>query len=299
MDRRAWLTGAAAFGATTVALTAPQRVAADDLDNGRFRGDVMALLARERPQWKVAALPADPFGVSVDTGQIYLGNLWRTVSSLTGKERDTAILTFFDTTRSLIGKGNNESFATVSPALRARIVHADFGNPVLTAKDALVLRPLSKNARIAYVIDSEQAVRYVTASYLKDWATDVDTIHALAIANLDAAVRDTVFEVRQAEDEARRFTALALNDSYAAARLLSPGFMARVREQLGPKVFVGVPNRDFWVAWGPAFARRSNFAAKVAEDAGRQAYALTGELFVSTAAGVRPATGAELADHGR
>lgn len=90
------------------------------------------------------------------------------------------------------------------------------------------------------------------------------------------------------------------HDGYDAVRLLLPNFMARLRTTLEVlRVFAGIPNRDFLVAWTPDFAARKGFALKLREDVLVRNHPLTDALFTSSDAGVALATPEEMRDHAR
>ncbi len=63
--------------------------------------------------------------------------------------------------------------------------------------------------------------------------------------------------------------------------------------KLGDFVYAGIPNRDFLVLWSQDFAAHAGFVAQIKRDSQNRPYPLTDEIFVITAAGVRPATSAE------
>lgn len=292
-----------ALGVASTSLFAFARPAsaADALSNGQFRKEVMALLERKRPQWKLRLEP-DPTEFMTGEKRANLGNLYKTLDGLTGKAREDRILEFFDATAA-IGQDDpaEKDFKIAQPRLRARLVHVDYETQVnrAGADVKLLVRPMSKDLRVAYVIDSDKAVQYVMAKHLAAWSADAEAVHVAGVANLDALSRDLPIKVQGAASGPGRYAMVSITDSYAAARVLAPNFMQRMRDALGPTLIVGVPNRDFLIAWTPDFDKRHGFAAQVAKDAERQAYALSDELFVSSAAGLRVTTRQELADHGR
>jgi len=76
--------------------------------------------------------------------------------------------------------------------------------------------------------------------------------------------------------------------------------MTRLRATLeAPRVFAGIPSRDFPVAWTPDFAGRKGFALKLREDVLIRNHPLTDLLFTSSEAGVTMATPEEMRDHAR
>jgi hypothetical protein len=294
--RRSILTGVASLGVCGVMSPAH---AADTLSNGQFRQEVMTLLEKKRPQWRLRLEP-DPTELMIGEKRAYLGNLYKTLDSVTGTARDVRILEFFDATAMLDKDDPAETdFKIAQPRLRARLVHVDYEMQVKGTGLTLLVRPFSKVTRVAYVIDGDKAVQYVMAKHLAAWSTDTNSVHAAGIANLEVLSQDLPINVQSARGGPGRYAMISIADSYAAARLLAPNFMQRLRDALGPTIIVGVPNRDFLIAWTPDYSKRQEFAAQVGKDSKTQAYALTDELFVSSAAGLRVATPQEHADHGR
>jgi hypothetical protein len=58
-------------------------------------------------------------------------------------------------------------------------------------------------------------------------------------------------------------------------------------------LYVGIPNRDFLIAWSSDFSGFAAFVAQIGKDARQQAYPVSGALFVVSRDGVRSATAAE------
>lgn len=282
-----------------IATLAGPTSAADDLENGAFRQEVLALLSRRRPQWKFE--PAGKSDTIVSgSKRLYLGNLFDLVQGRRDEDRESHILEFADAVVTVASEtSQSKTFEEIRSQLRVRIVPASYETNATPENIGLVLQPLSIAARLACAIDGRSAIEFVTTRHLRAWSMAANPVLATAIGNLDDASQDVEIKVRPERGGPGRFATVNVADSYAAARLLAPRFMTRVREQLGPKVFVGVPNRDFLVAWSTDFSKKSDFAAQVTKDAASKPYPLTDELFVSSAQELRVATAAERSDHGR
>ena len=294
--RRAILTGAVALGVSAFVKRAR---AENDLDNYKFAQEVLDLLHKLRPDYTFE-LGSKPATLVKGGQELYLGNLYDLVNGRSGQDRENRILDFVDAVvTSVNAPSRTQAFDEVRGLLRARIVPEIYETQTLGGDVRMVVRPLSKTTRIAYAIDGEKTVQFVTTQNLSNWTVTADSVHDLAIANLDGLAHDTEIAVKTLNGGAGHYATVNIADSYAAARLLSPVFMRRLREGLGGNIFAGVPNRDFLVAWSADFARKQEFAAQVAKDAATEAYALTDEIFVSSDQGLRLATPKELADHGR
>ncbi len=272
-------------------------VAADPLASGEFRGEVVELLRRERPNWRLE-LPDSSLALLVNGHQIYLANLYQAAIGATGPRREAGILAFFDEMESGFDEARPETFDAARTRLRARIVNANAAANGVNDKLTLLSRPFSLKARIAYVIDSPHTMAYVSKGDPDKWKVTADVIHAAAIENLDAISRDVPIEPRAPQAGSGLFVAMGGPDGYVAARLLAPKFMARLGEELGAEYFVGAPSRDRFLAWSVDCSIKAPLAARLAEYA-TFPYPLTDEIFVWSDDGVRLANPAELAEHGR
>lgn len=285
--------GGAALALSTIRTFA----AADDLADGRFRDEVVELLHRLHPDWPVE-MTESPVALRIRQTDVYLVNLHRSVAGVSGEARKAKILSFVDA-MAAGDDSNDKTFEAVRDRLRARIVNAAMAANSAEEKIRILSRPFSAKARIAYVIDNPHTMAYVASGKLEKWSVGADAVHAASIANLDAISRAVPIDARTPPSGAGYFAVLQNLDDYAAARLLAPKFMERMGEALGPEYFVAVPVRGALAAWSVDCSARVQIAAHVRELAETQSYAITDELFVWSSDGVRLASAAELADHGR
>jgi uncharacterized protein YtpQ (UPF0354 family) len=111
--------------------------------------------------------------------------------------------------------------------------------------------PFSKEVCSAVVIDAPHGYAYVTKQNAASWdQTTVDLIE-IARENLSAAVKETKVMQIPAPGGAGLMV-VQESDGYAAARVLLPQFREFLIQNLAPRegfVWVGVPNRDFLIAW--------------------------------------------------
>lgn len=274
-------------------------ISANDIVDRRFRDDVAALLTLKRPQWTLE-LPENFTEIRIDETRFFLGNVYRTVQEFAEAERELYILHFFD--QLMVSQSSvktDPEFALARPRLRVRVVPIDYHATEKTLSSPLLVRPFSSMVSIGYVLDADQVVRFVLEQHLGDWSADAATVHNVAVNNLDLISREIEIHAQIGASGHAQSVVLELGDSYDAARILAPEFMTRLRAALAAKIFVAIPNRDVLVAWAPDFSDRRRFAAIAKESLVNEPYPLSDELFVSTAEGIRLATAAELADHGR
>lgn len=278
-------------------------VSADELQDGTFRAQVEVEARKLKPDLPIAH-PTDPAFLRVGSVELYLDNIYREVHGLQGSERQHAIAdilaNLFRANDERKKQSSTLTFEQAKPRLRLQIAPSDYvDNIAVKLKKKLVHRPLSPYIIVAYAIDAPDSLSYVTEDQLEMWKIDVDTLHALARANLDAAAADTLIAPKTSSSGPGNYVTVSSPDGYAAAHALSPAFMARLHAALGSNIVVAVPNRDFLVAWSRDFTNRAEFARLVARDYGQRPHPLSPELFVATEAGLRSATAAENADHDR
>jgi hypothetical protein len=274
-------------------------LAADELASGQFRDEAAALLRRERPNWQLE-LPADPTVLKIDRELVYLNNLYQTVGGYPQPQRDAGILRFFDAMMAGFGESDVKTFEAARARLRARLVNAAAAGVYSDDdKRALLTRPFSLKARIAYVIDNPQTMAFVSKGRLDLWGVTAEALHATAIENLEAISREVAIEPHAPDSGLGLFVILKGPSDYEAARVLAPKFMERMSEELGPEHFVAAPCRDLLVAWSVDCSIKPQLAAQVTKYATLDAHRLTDELFVWSANGLRGLSPAELAEHGR
>lgn len=270
---------------------------ADDLQDGRFREEVVALLARRHPEWTVAP-EADPTTIAIASTHISLNNIYLRVQGMPWDQREQEIVAFVENSMQATRSGaaaDNLSYPAAQARLRPQIVPDEYKS---AARD-LVCRPLFAGLSLAYAIDDEKAYQLLRQPTLDGWHATQNEVEARAIANLEAISASIPLEVRRRLNR-HGYIIVDTYDGYDAVRLLLPDFMARVRATLDvSRVFVGIPSRDFLIAWTPDFYARGSFAMKLREDVLTHNHPLTDALFTSSEAGVALATPEEMRDHAR
>jgi len=166
--------------------------------------------------------------------------------------------------------------------------------PVLRPR---ILRQLEKGADLAaaefvnqttinFVVDEAQTMRFICQSEICNWDMDIEQLQRDALQNLSKYRPD--FNTQQITD-ADQVVAVIFNelDGYDASRLLLPELHSRLSKLLGPTFLVGVPNRDFLIAFrmdDAEFCRR--IANQVRGDFASMDHAVSDRLFLVSADGV-------------
>jgi len=143
----------------------------------------------------------------------------------------------------------------------------------------LAYREFLSDLIIAYVVDEQRSVSYINEDHLERWQVDVHDIHERAIENLRRRTEEQVRYTTVGEGEQRLFI-FNSGDGYDAARLLLSDVLADWSRQVPGRLVIGVPNRDFMIAFSdanPEILRA--VAAQIQADAAQREYALTEQLF--------------------
>ncbi len=142
----------------------------------------------------------------------------------------------------------------------------------------LAYRPLAGELLLAYVIDEGSSVGYLNERHLRTWNVTEAELHERALANL----RGKAWTPYPGVLGAGKGALLIFNsrDGYDAARIVLPELFREFQASLPGTLVVGVPNRDFLIAFSDANRRVfDQIAAQVATDAQTKAHALTAQLF--------------------
>jgi uncharacterized protein YtpQ (UPF0354 family) len=134
--------------------------------------------------------------------------------------------------------------------------------------------PFCGEVRIAFVLDSERTFRYVTEDMFETWNVNIKEVTDLAIANLEQRSDDLAAASVQGS-----LLAIKTNDSFDAARILSPAIRKLIVESVGSPFCFGVPNRDFLVCWPKTDEMIAIWGIQVKTDFEEQPYAISGCIF--------------------
>ncbi|HEX9370398.1 MAG TPA: DUF1444 family protein [Roseiflexaceae bacterium] len=143
----------------------------------------------------------------------------------------------------------------------------------------LAYREFLADLMIAYVIDEEHSVSYINEEHLERWEVSVQEIHERSLENLRRRTEERVKYTTVGAGEQRLFI-FSSGDGYDASRLLLADVLAGWARELPGQLVVGVPNRDFLIAFSdanPEILRA--VAAQVQADAAQREYGLTEQLF--------------------
>lgn len=110
----------------------------------------------------------------------------------------------------------------------------------------LLLRPLTDKLVIGYVLRTEYYLRWVTYQMASDAQISGETMHDIAIRNLERSCNALVVETDNVdEDGYNRWVQFNTQDGFDAARVLIPSFFQRFAPRFADTdLLVAIPSRD-------------------------------------------------------
>lgn len=141
----------------------------------------------------------------------------------------------------------------------------------------LVFRPLAGELVVTYVIDERQSVAYVNEDHLRRWGVAEPLLHETALRNLRAKAWQP--QPGQIGTGASGLLIFNGSDGYDATRILLPELFTAFAANLPGRLVIGVPNRDFLIAFSDAAPRVfEQVRNQIATDARTQTHSLTDQL---------------------
>ncbi|NJN16015.1 MAG: DUF1444 family protein [Oscillochloris sp.] len=211
--------------------------------------------------------------------QVNLENFFRAYSQQPAAI-DLVAETLLNSLRSYDGSRTATSFASlrerVFPMLKPIAFLAsirDRGLPMV------VYRPFLADLIITYVIDEPTSVSYINEDHLERWQISEVDLREQAITNLKLRT-DERGNYTVAGEGAQRLVVFNTQDGFDATRLLVTSMLAELQVQFPGTMVIGVPNRDFLVAFSDADETiASSVAAQIQRDAAEREHGLTDQLF--------------------
>jgi uncharacterized protein YtpQ (UPF0354 family) len=143
----------------------------------------------------------------------------------------------------------------------------------------LAYQILLEDLIVTYVISEPQSVVYITEEHLERWELNESELHAQALANL-RQLTDEERDYKTIGSGAQRLFFWETQDGYDASRLLLTDTLAAWQAQLPGQIVIGIPNRDFLIAFSDTDRTiLEGIAQQVQRDSIQQDHGLTDKLF--------------------
>jgi len=146
-----------------------------------------------------------------------------------------------------------------------------------------VHRPFVAGLIITYVFDFPHHRAYVNENILAQMMagpeTTFDMIHEYALENLRLRTTSDVYHTHGLYD--KTMVVCDTRDGYAATRVLLPDLMATWAERIPGRMLIGIPNRDFLIAFSDRDpAHVAAIARQVRRDAAKRDHPLCADLLL-------------------
>lgn len=166
-------------------------------------------------------------------------------------------------------------YPMLKPAALLQAVHAH-------QLPMLAHRPFLAGLAITYVVDERGSVTYINEQHTAHWQIDPADLHAQALENLrQRSARSGYTTLGSGE---QRLFISNTQDGYDAARLLLPDLLEPWALAFSGRLLIGIPNRDFLVAFSAADPTiAANVAHQIAHDVLQHPAGLTDRLFTLVA----------------
>ena len=247
----------------------------------KFLNDVLELVARKFPLVKIAR-GDERFSLRVNGQTASLENLYRIAAirpEETGKHVERWIVELL---RAAEGTPDaRQPFEEVRPRIMPMIA-PDPGD----IADLGVTQPLVQGLAVAYAVDQDRSVSYVTPQRVAQWGITQEELHAAALENL--LKRSEELEAHAAQDEQGSIYLILFQtmDGYDASRLLLPNLHEKLRGHLGSPFAAAIPNRDILLCFRNDEAAVAKLLPQIQADYGRMPHQLTDRLLLVTADGI-------------
>jgi uncharacterized protein YtpQ (UPF0354 family) len=142
----------------------------------------------------------------------------------------------------------------------------------------LAYREFLADLMIAYVIDEERSVAYINEEHLDRWSVSAHDLHEHSLVNLRRRTEQVKYTTVGAGEQ--QLFIFNSGDGYDASRLLLSEVLAEWARALPGNLVIGIPNRDFLIAFSDANPEILRAVAmQVQADAAQREYGLTDQLF--------------------
>ena len=146
-----------------------------------------------------------------------------------------------------------------------------------------VHRPFAAGLIITYVFDFPHHRAYVNEDILAQMMagpeTTFDMIHEYALENLRLRTTSRSYQTHGLYDQT--MVVCETRDGYAATRVLLPDLMATWAERIPGRMLIGIPNRDFLIAFSDRNrAHVAAIAGQVRRDAAKRDHPLCADLLL-------------------
>jgi hypothetical protein len=154
----------------------------------------------------------------------------------------------------------------------------------------VVSQSLVAGLAVAYGIDNDRTISYISPSRLARWGVSADDLHEAALENL--LRRSETLSANAAQDEQGKIDLILFQtmDGYDASRILLPNLHEKLREHLGSPFAAAIPNRDILLCFRNDDETVTRLAPQIKSDYGQMPHHVTDKILLITPDGIAPRT---------
>jgi hypothetical protein len=252
------------------------------LSRQQFVQQVLQIVQAKFPLEKIA--PAEqPFALSINGNVASLENLYRLTQLEPRTLRHQAERWVVELLRAADAPDTTANFDEVKDRLYPMIL-PDNG----PLAGGAFTRPLAPGLVIAYAVDNDRTIAYVSDLRFRQWKMEPEEVHELALTNL--STRSTEISAHAAQDEDGQVNLMLFQtmDGYDSSRLLLPTLFQRLREYLGSPFAAAIPNRDILLCFRDDEETVRQIRPQVTADYERMPHQITDKLLLVTLDGIAP-----------
>lgn len=252
------------------------------LSREQFIQQVLQYVAEKFPLVKVSR-GETPFSLKIDDQIASLENIYRMTLLRPEHSRQHIERWIVELLRA--GEGTPDRTGKLDD-VRDRILPMVLpGQPSDQANEG-VSQVLVDGLQIAYAIDGDRTISYITRQQFESWNIPLDELHEIALNNLIA--KSEAIEAQAAHDGTGQINLILFQtlDGYDASRLLLPTLHTKLRQYLGSPFVAGIPNRDILLCFRNDAETVGRLSKQIAEDFKSMPHQVTDKLVLVTADGL-------------
>jgi hypothetical protein len=227
------------------------------------------------------------FSLSVNGAEAPLENLYRVTALHPDDIRHHVERWAVELLRAAEGTPDqSQTFEEVKHRILPMLLRCETGDDAPLPNRGMVIQPLVEGLMVAYAIDNDRTIAYISRNRFEKWGVSIETLHKTAIDNLVARSESIAAHAAQDEQGNVNLILFQTMDGYDASRILLPTLHERLKEHLGSPFAAGVPNRDILLCFRDDEETVSRLKAQIARDYKTMPHQVTDRLLLITPDGL-------------